>query len=56
LIEYLPAIKHVRLRKPGSKRAIILIHLQSLQDFFGVRMSTPKPLPINKRKRGAALS
>jgi hypothetical protein len=56
LIEYLPYIRHVRLRKDGSTRAIILIHLQSLREFFESRMSTPKPATINKRKGGAALS
>jgi hypothetical protein len=55
LIEYLPQIRHVRLRKEGSKRAIILIHLQSLREFFEARMSTPKQATVNKRKGGAAL-
>jgi hypothetical protein len=49
-------IRHVRLRKEGSTRAIILIHLPSLREFFEARMSTPKPAAISKRKAGAALS
>jgi hypothetical protein len=56
LIEYLPFIRHVRLRKEGSTRAIILIHLPSLREFFEARMSTPKPASVNKRTGGAALS
>src|SRR5260370_1190239 len=55
LIEYLPFIRHVRLRKDGSKRAIILIHLASLREFFQARMSTPKQATVNRRKGGAAL-
>jgi hypothetical protein len=51
----LPHIQHVRLRKEGSKRAIILIHLESLRAFLYARMSTPNPAPVNKRKGGAAL-
>ena len=56
LVEYLPYIRHARLRKEGSTRAIILIHLQSLREFLESRMSTPKLAPVNKRKGGAALS
>jgi hypothetical protein len=55
LVEYLPYIRHVRLRKEGSKRAIILIHLASLREFFEARMSTPKQAVINREKGGAAL-
>jgi hypothetical protein len=55
LVENLPYIRHVRLRKPGSTRAIILIHLQSLREFLEARMSEPKPGPINRKKGGAAL-
>jgi hypothetical protein len=57
MVELLPHVKHVRLRKEGSTRAIILIHLESLRAFLYARMSTPKPGgPINRKKGGAALS
>jgi hypothetical protein len=57
MVELLPYVKHVRLRKEGSTRAIILIHLESLRAFLFARMSTPKPAPANNtRKGGAALS
>jgi hypothetical protein len=55
LIEHLPHIRHVRLRKEGSTRSIILVHLPSLREFLEARMSTPKPAPVNKRKSGTAL-
>jgi hypothetical protein len=56
MVELLPHVKHVRLRKEGSSRAIILIHLESLRAFLYARMSEPKPGgPINRKKGGAAL-
>jgi len=55
MVEILPYIRHVRLRKEGSKRAIILIHLASLREFLEARMSEPKQAVINRKKGGAAL-
>ena len=55
MVELLPHVRHVRLRKEGSSRAIILIHLESLRAFLYARMSEPKPGPINRKKGGAAL-
>jgi hypothetical protein len=49
LTELLPHIRHVRLRKDGSKRAIILIHLASLRKFLEERMSEPKPASVKPR-------
>jgi hypothetical protein len=58
MVEILPYVRHVRLRKEGSKRAIILIHLQSLREFLEARMSEPKPGPDQpeKRRSGAVLA
>jgi hypothetical protein len=41
LVERLPEIKHVRLRKAGSKRSIVLIHLQSLREYLESHMIYP---------------
>lgn len=56
LVDLLPYVKHVKLRKPGANRGIILIHLKSLQTYFEARMSTPTTSPVNKRRDKAARS
>ena len=52
LQERLPFVKHVRLRKSGSSRGIVLIHYASLLAYLRSRMTHPKAEPLfQKGKR-----